>query len=75
MSLSWQKAADDDLCQKPADSCSVTTCFENRENREMSRNFTAVRKMSRILFKNQGNVSEKILSGKIDQKLSLKLHQ
>ena len=48
--------------------CRVTTCLENLE---MSGNLTAVREMSRIFTKNQGNVREKILSGKSCLKLLL----
>ena len=44
----------------------VTICLENLE---MSGNLTAVREMSGTLLKNQGNVNQKILSGKICLKL------
>ena len=44
----------------------LTICLENLE---MSGNLTAVREMSGTLLKNQGNVNEKILSGKICLKL------
>jgi len=44
----------------------LTICLENLE---MSGNLTAVREMSGTLLKNQGNVNQKILSGKICLKL------
>ena len=50
----------------------VTACLENLE---MSRNLTAVREMSEILVKKQGNVGEKnLVREKLPKTVYCKLH-